>query len=65
MNAQMATLATQVPHRQAAFDNLNQVILRLAVKRERPLDPRHREEVSNLVDQALEAYREFMKIPAA
>jgi hypothetical protein len=61
MNAQIATLATPVPQRQAAFDALNQVILRLAVKRDRPLDPRHREEVSNLVDQALEAYRDYMK----
>lgn len=64
MNAQAATLATQVPQRQAAFDTLNQVILRLAVKRDRPLDPRNRQEVSHLVDQALDAYREFMKNPA-
>lgn len=64
MNAQTATLANQSPNRQTAFDSLNQVILRLAVKRDRPLDPQNREEVSSLVNQALEAYREFMKTPA-
>jgi hypothetical protein len=61
MNAQTATLATLQPSRQTAFDSLNQVILRLAVKRDRPLDPQSREEVSTLVDQALQAYRDYMK----
>jgi hypothetical protein len=64
MNAQAATLATLQPSRQTAFDSLNQVILRLAVKRDRPLDPQSREEVSSLVDQALQAYREYMKTAA-
>lgn len=49
---------------QAAFYTLNDAIVRLAVRRERPVDPRSREEFRGLVDAALEAYRNYMRLAA-
>lgn len=49
---------------QAAFLTLNTAIQRLAVRRERPVDPRNREEFRSLVDEALEAYRNYMRLSA-
>lgn len=52
------------PNQQAAFYTLNDAIVRLAVRRERPVDPRSREEFRGLVDAALEAYRNYMRLAA-
>jgi hypothetical protein len=52
------------PSQQAAFYTLNDAIVRLAVRRERPVDPRSREEFRGLVDAALEAYRNYMRLAA-
>lgn len=51
--------------RQTAAETLNAAILRLAVRRQRPLDPRQRAEMNSLVNQALQAYREYMRLGAA
>jgi hypothetical protein len=53
---------TQPPQQTAAFLSLQNAILRLASKPPARPGGFARQELSALVDQALEAYREYMKL---
>ena len=52
-------------NREAAYDNLQKVILLLADKQSHPRQPERSFEFRALVDQALQAYRDYMRATEA
>jgi hypothetical protein len=50
------------PNQQAAYESLQNVIVRLSSRRENPRRPERNREFSLLVTQALDAYREYIRV---
>ena len=61
----IANAPTQTRSQEASLQTLQNAIVRLATKQPvRPGTPQQRQELNALVEQALEAYREYMKAMA-